>query len=433
MSTTAAENARRDSTPIDYSAMTTLGSITAYFAQRQPHAIAMRFEGRDTDYATLERHANQVANALTTSGCGVGDRIAYVGKNTDLFFELLFGAAKAGVVVAPIVWRLAPPEIAQIVRDTRAGTLFIGADLWQHVDALRAELPGVTFVPMEAASSDTMGFAAWRDAASDAIVTTDISEDHVALQLYTSGTTGLPKGAMLSHANILSARREAMNFPMAWNTWGSEDVSLVAMPVGHIGGVGWGLVGFFNGARNVIMREFVPAMVLDAMERERISKLFLVPTALPNAAHAAARPRDRLQQLTLHPVRRRTDHGRAAARMRRSIRMRILSAIRDDGDDRNDRVSAARRSRPARYATHARRRHSVARGRDPRRGYQPRRVTTGFKRAKSNRDPSRTWSATGANPRPPHRRSTQTAGYAPATRATSTRTATSTFKTATKT
>ncbi len=280
MSTTAAENARKDSTPIDYSAMTTLGSITAYFAKRQPDAIAMRFEGRDTDYETLERHANQVANAFTASGCAVGDRIAYVGKNTDLFFELLFGAAKAGVVVAPIVWRLAPPEIAHIVRDTKAETLFIGADLWQHVDALRAELPGVTFVPMESASDDLPGFAAWRDAASDAIVTTSISEDHVALQLYTSGTTGLPKGAMLSHANILSARREAMNFPMAWNQWGSADVSLVAMPVGHIGGVGWGLVGFFNGARNVIMREFVPATVLDAMERERVSKLFLVPTAL---------------------------------------------------------------------------------------------------------------------------------------------------------
>jgi acyl-CoA synthetase (AMP-forming)/AMP-acid ligase II len=95
MSTTAPENARKDSTPIDYSAMTTLGSIPAYFAKRQPDAIAMRFEGRDTDYATLERHANRVANALTAAGSAPGDRIAYVGKNTDLFFELLFGATSA--------------------------------------------------------------------------------------------------------------------------------------------------------------------------------------------------------------------------------------------------------------------------------------------------------------------------------------------------
>ncbi|MBD5633813.1 MAG: AMP-binding protein, partial [Candidatus Eremiobacteraeota bacterium] len=252
--------------------MPTLGSIPAYFAKRQPRALAMRFEGRDTDYETLERHANQVANALTAAGCAAGDRVAYVGKNIDLFFELLFGAAKVGVVVAPIVWRLAPPEIAQIVKDTKAGLLFIGADLWQHVDALRADLPGVTIVPMEAADDASPDFAAWRDAASTDVVTNPISEDQVALQRYTSGTTGVPKGAMLSHANLFGTRRNAMKYPMAWNEWGPEEVSLVAMPLGHIGGVGWGIVTFFNGACAVIQREFIPSLVLDALERERVSK-----------------------------------------------------------------------------------------------------------------------------------------------------------------
>jgi acyl-CoA synthetase (AMP-forming)/AMP-acid ligase II len=280
MSTSAAENARRDAPPIDHAAMATLGSIPAYFAKGQPRAIAMRFEGRDTDYETLERHAHQVANALAAAGCKPGDRVAYVGKNTDLFFELLFGAAKAGVVTAPIVWRLAPPEVAKIVRDTKAAILFVGADHWNTVDALRSELPGVTFMAMERGDDDVQDFAAWRDAVSDEPVTLEIPEDHVALQLYTSGTTGLPKGAMLSHANLLSGRRDAMNYPMAWNEWGPEDVSLVAMPVGHIGGSGWGLVTFFNGARAVILREFIPLMVLDAFERERVSKVFLVPTAL---------------------------------------------------------------------------------------------------------------------------------------------------------
>ena len=280
MSTSAAHNAPKDVSLVDHAAMPTLGSIPTYFAKRQPRAVAMRFEGRDTDYATLERHANQVANALAAAGCADNDRIAYVGKNTDLFFELLFGAAKAGVVIAPIVWRLAPPEIAQIVKDTKAGLLFLGADLWQHVDVLRAELPGVTIMPMESADPSTPDFSAWRDAASADEIGRQISEDHVAIQLYTSGTTGVPKGAMLSHANIFGPRRNAIKHPMAWNEWGQSEVSLVAMPVGHIGGVGWGIVSFYNGARAVILREFVPSMVLDALEHERVSKFFMVPTAL---------------------------------------------------------------------------------------------------------------------------------------------------------
>ncbi len=280
MSTTAAEDARRDASPIDYADMPTLGSIPAYHAQRRPHALAMRFEGRDTDYATLERHAVQVANALTAAGITQGDRIAYVGKNTDLFFELLFGAAKAGVVVAPIVWRLAAPEVAQIVEDTKAGTLFVGADHWANVEAFRAELPDVTFVPMESPGDGSRDFAAWRDAASTDAIATTITEDHVAIQLYTSGTTGVPKGAMLSHANIFVPRRNAIEHPMAWNEWGTDEVSLVAMPVGHIGGVGWGIVSFLNGACAVIAREFIPSAILDALEHERVSKFFMVPTAL---------------------------------------------------------------------------------------------------------------------------------------------------------
>ena len=67
---------------------------------------------------------------------------------------------------------------------------------------------------------------------------------------------------------------------MAWNEWRDDDVNLVAMPVGHIGGVGWAIVGFLNGARSIVQREFVPAQVLEAIEREGVSKLFVVPTAL---------------------------------------------------------------------------------------------------------------------------------------------------------
>jgi acyl-CoA synthetase (AMP-forming)/AMP-acid ligase II len=85
---------------------------------------------------------------------------------------------------------------------------------------------------------------------------------------------------MLSHRNILGGRRKAAEANMPWNQWGPDDVSLVAMPVGHIGGTGWGIVGLFNGAKGIVAREFDPFKVLDYIEGDGISKMFMVPAAL---------------------------------------------------------------------------------------------------------------------------------------------------------
>ncbi len=101
---------------------------------------------------------------------------------------------------------------------------------------------------------------------------------------------------MLSHRNILSGRREALRTRMEWNEWLEDDVNLVALPVGHVGGIAWGIVGFCSGAKTIVLREFNPAVVLDAIEHEGVSRLFVVPTAL--------------QQLLLQPRVRQIDYGR---------------------------------------------------------------------------------------------------------------------------
>lgn len=99
----------------DFEQMPTLGDVARYQARVRGDAIALEFEGRRTTFAEFDRRTNQVANALIAAGLTNGQRIAYVGKNSDHYFELLVGAAKAGVVMTPIGWRLAPPEVAYIV------------------------------------------------------------------------------------------------------------------------------------------------------------------------------------------------------------------------------------------------------------------------------------------------------------------------------
>lgn len=174
---------------IDFDRMNTLGDVPRYHAEARPDAVAFSFEGRETTFAQLDRHTNQVANALLAAGLSTGDRIAYVGKNSDHYFELLLGAAKAGVVTTPIGWRLAAPEIAYIVGDSEAKLVFVGRELIGHVDAVAAELthrPVVIAMEAEGAG-DYQTFEGWRDAASDVDphkpIQIDLGHRHPALHL----------------------------------------------------------------------------------------------------------------------------------------------------------------------------------------------------------------------------------------------------------
>lgn len=272
------DNAAADGA-IDFGAMPTLGAIPSYHSSRRPLKAATRFEGRDTSWATLDAGANRVANALLLEGFRPGDRIGFVGKALDSFFELMFGVAKAGMVLVPVQWRLAAPEIAQVIEDAEVQLLFLASDQFDRSEAFCA-LPGVRKCIAMEAGSGLPSFDAWRDAAAAGPPSVSVDPDAVALQLYTSGTTGTPKGVMLSHRNLLSGRREGMGARMPWNEWLEDDVNLVALPLGHIGGVGWAIVGYFNGATTIVHRDFVPQNVLDAMAQDGISKMFLVPTAI---------------------------------------------------------------------------------------------------------------------------------------------------------
>jgi fatty-acyl-CoA synthase len=251
-------------------------------AKSRGNAIAFEFEGRHTSFAELDINANRVANGLRALGVKPGVRIAYLGKNSDIYFELLLGAMKANVVMAPVNWRLAGPEIAFIVRDCKAPVLFVGPEFVEQIANIKSQLPDVrTLVASEGgAPPGWLGFTAWRDAQNGDDPNFPISPRDIAIQLYTSGTTGKPKGAMLSHGNFLNLVETGQGEKPEWNKWAEDDVSLVAMPIFHIGGSGWGVLGLYHGAKGVIAREFDPTRVLDFFEQSGITKLFMVPAAM---------------------------------------------------------------------------------------------------------------------------------------------------------
>jgi fatty-acyl-CoA synthase len=266
----------------DAGSAVTLPYLIARHAQTRGDDIAFHFEGRDTSYRELDRRANQVANGLIAAGLPPGARIAFLGKNSDHFFELMIGAARAGMVITPVNWRLAPPEVAWIIQDAEAPALFVGSEFTAIARQVAAGQPALRLiVTMEGGAEDWPSYVAWRDAQGDAPCNVAIDETTVAMQLYTSGTTGHPKGAMLTHRNFLDLRNEQKyGETPAWNRWRDSDVSLLVMPVFHIAGSGWGVFALYYGAKTVVMREFDPAGVLEAIVAHKVSKLFLVPAAM---------------------------------------------------------------------------------------------------------------------------------------------------------
>jgi long-chain acyl-CoA synthetase len=257
-----------------------VADLVRRWGSERPDHRALRFEGRNTTYAHLHRQTNQVAAALYAEGIRAGDRIAYYGKNSDYYFTLFYGAAKLGAVTVPVSWRLAAPELVYIVNDTGSRFLFVGDEQRAAAQQSAAEMPKLErLIPMEHGMTGA-GFAEWLGRYSDADLHLPSSPDSVLLQLYTSGTTGRPKGAMLTSRNLHGLTEHCCANGVEWERWEKDDVALVAMPVSHISGSGFGEKTLYAGATAVIAREFDPGAVLGFIERERISKLFLVPAAL---------------------------------------------------------------------------------------------------------------------------------------------------------
>ncbi len=262
--------------PVDYDAIQTLAGMVRYHAQRRPDGLAFIHEDRTANWAGFDRSTDLVAQGLLGAGLSRGDRIAYIGKGSDSYFELLFGAAKAGVIMVPVQWRLAPAEMATILCDARPLLLFVADDFAAQAAFLDEALGGEgTTITI-----DRAGFVAWRDAAPDHDLSHDVDPDNVFLILYTSGTTGVPKGVMHSHRALLGGRRALYAASFDWNLWSDTDVNLVSMPIGHIGGTGAAINAAFNGAASLVHAQFEASAVLDALHRYNITKLFLVPSAI---------------------------------------------------------------------------------------------------------------------------------------------------------
>ena len=261
-------------------AIGTLGELCVHNARIRGSSTALVFEARITSYAELDRYVNQVANGLIREGLQRGSRVAYLGRNSDLFFQIVLGCAKAAAVLVGVNWRLSAQEIAYILNDSGAEMLFVGPEFAGVAATIRDQVAGLRGIICMCAGQSGERFAVWRDRGAVRPPDVEVRENEVAIQMYTSGTTGHPKGVQLAHRSFFVMTRYPRRADMEFDEWTENDVNLVAMPNFHIGGLGWGITGLRAGACNIVLREFDPAAVLQTIRKYRVTKLFLVPTAM---------------------------------------------------------------------------------------------------------------------------------------------------------
>jgi fatty-acyl-CoA synthase len=246
----------------------------ARHAHEKPGAVYLRFEGVSITWSQLHARVAGVAAALRRRGVRAGDRVAIMMTNRPEFLETMLAANALGAIVVPVNFRLAPEEIAYILTDSGASLLVVD------------ETTGAAAASARAACAHRTGFVSVGDvegadpyflpSPGPGEPPADVPEDSPALIMYTSGTTGRPKGAVLSHQNL---QCQSLTLIRAWRLFDDHEVNLCASPLFHIASIGAIAPMLLIGGTTVLLPSggFTSAAALDLMEAERITSVFLVP------------------------------------------------------------------------------------------------------------------------------------------------------------
>lgn len=275
----------------------TLSGLIEDQAKLIPDEIALHFEGRQTTYRDLNARANRAAQAMLSLGMKRGDRLCWLARNVATFWPALLGASKIGVVMTPVNWRLAPAEIAQIVKDARP-SLFVGEAMFLEPLKSVDEFQSPRAMTLETGGAGC--FDALIDAQNDVQPDYRPTRDDVVVQLYTSGTTGLPKGVVLSNRCYQEVGDAGVKAGVV-TPYHDNEAILHSLPHFHIAGVNFGIMAWSRSMPVIQHRQFDPAAIVKEAQSGTPLNSFLVPAMIMmilQAAKTAKLPLDNFAQVS---------------------------------------------------------------------------------------------------------------------------------------
>ncbi|QBJ97318.1 long-chain-fatty-acid--CoA ligase [Rhodococcus sp. ABRD24] len=254
--------------------LTTLLDVVEAQARQCPAQVAVICGDRQIAVAELSALGHRIARTLRVAGIGKGDRVCYLAKNEWEFIPLSLACVEIGIALVPVNWRLADGEIMHILAHSKSRMAFVGEEFAERLRKLQESLPELGQVVSIGTGPESL--ERWASPQSDLPIGDRIEPSAVCFQMYTSGTTGLPKGAMITNRNLAAA------VPVTARSWGIKNgsVPMVSSPLFHIAGIAYALAGIWNGGTLVIVKDATPENLLRAIEERCVTSSLMVPAMI---------------------------------------------------------------------------------------------------------------------------------------------------------
>ncbi len=244
-------------------------------------------------FEQFDKRSNQVAQGILKEYIAPGSRIAFLGKDSFAGYEILFGLSKAKKVFLPINWRLAKEEVSFIIANSKTNLVFVNHEFLPLLEKINEEAHTTLKIIVIDGNpgKNYIDYTEWRSKQLTTHPCLEYDANDVVVQMYTSGTTGRPKGVQLTNNTFFQLLATMDKIKDPWMELNQEDILLISLPIFHIGGMWWAIQGFLSGGTGVILETFQAWKALEAIEKHRITKVAMVPAMIqfsllePNIDH----------------------------------------------------------------------------------------------------------------------------------------------------